>query len=280
MSLAAVDRQRNPVLALRALDSAVEFAKKRDDLAAQAEADVFRFEIFRDQSKAADARPALQRALERTLDARQKVRSRPAQARAERLLARILEHYGDVQGARRATQRAYDLSASDARQLTATVLDASRRALTRRDLPAAREAVQKAIEAGLADEDIVYAALWLKLLERQLDVTSDGTTEEAFATIDDASGWPAKLRAWGRGKLNDQELLKSARDRVQRTEAIFYTAMAKHAAGQSDVALPKLREVAHSDAIELVEVTIARDLLAQHKGPALDIELPKNLDLP
>ena len=66
---------------------------------------------------------------------------------------------------------------------------------------------------------------------------------------------------------------------MQRTEALFYAAMASHAAGKSDAALPKLREVAQSDAIELVEVTIARDLIAQ-QSKRLDVQLPKNVEVP
>src|SRR6185295_12891380 len=209
------------------------------------------------------ARTALHAALKRALDARQLARNAPAQTRAERLLARVLDYYGDEQGARRAIQRAFTAAGADMEQLSATVQDASRRALTRNDLPAARDAVQRAVEARLPADDMVYIALWLQLLERKLNVPSDGTAEEAYATIDDASGWPGRLRAWARGKLSDDELLKGARTRIERTEAIFYTAMARAVQGNRDAALPKLREVATSEAIQLAEVTIARDLLAQ-----------------
>jgi tetratricopeptide (TPR) repeat protein len=279
MSLAAVDRPRDATSALRSLTSAIEVAKKNADSASEAEAWIAIFEIQRDRAEAEQARQALGRALERALEARRQARNGPTHARAERLLARVLEHYRDEQGARRATQRAYEASESDLRQLTATVLDAARRALTRGDLAAARDAVRRAIEAKLSDEDIVYAALWLKLLERRLAAPSDGTAEEAFATIDDTSGWPAKLRAWATRRLSDAGLLQAARDGIQRTEAVFYAAMATHSAGKSDAALLKLREVAQSGAIELVEVTIARDLLAQQSAK-LDVQLPTNVDVP
>jgi lipoprotein NlpI len=161
--------------------------------------------------------------------------------------------------------------------LTATVLDASRRALTRGDLTAARDAVRQAIEARLDDEDLIYVALWLHLVEKRLNVTGDGTSAEAFANIDEDSGWPAKLAAWARGRLSDDSLLKAARSRVQTTEAKFYTAMSKRSQGEPDPA--KLKEVANSEAIELVEVYIARELLA-NQSARLELKLPESVAVP
>jgi cellulose synthase operon protein C len=122
----------------------------------------------------------------------------------------------------------------------------------------------------------VYAALWLKLLEQRLKVVSDGTADEALASIDSTNGWVAKLAAWGRGRLSAQELLGQATTRTERVEATFYTAMS----GPNDErSVEKLREVARSEAIQLVEVTIARDLLAsQQKQPKP--KLPPNIQLP
>ena len=194
------------------------------------------------------------------------------------MLARILEHYGDQRATRRATERAYDSSNSDPNQLTATVLDAARRALTHTDLSAARRAAQRAIAAGLGSDDLVYVALWLQLVEKKLNVPSDGTVEEAFAEIDEGAGWPAKLRAWARGKLSDQELANAARSAGERTEATFYTAMSKLQSGSD--ASKDLERVVQSPAIDLVEVSIARDLLALRAKPAPDYKLPAGLTLP
>ena len=278
-TLAAIDRQRGAKQeALQTLRAIVELAKQNADLAAEGEALLQIFQVQRDLGNPDAAQEALELALNRILDARELARSDEDQARAERLLARVLEHYDDRDAVRRATQRAYEASASDLDQLTATVIDASRRALTRRDLNAARDAVRQAVEAQLSDEDVIYVALWLKLLEKQLNVPSDGTAEEAFATISDASGWPAKLRAWGRGHLDDTALINAARGTAQLTEAKFYAAMAKHATGQQD-ALPQLKEVAQSTAVDLVEVTIAKDLLAQKQGHA-QLKLPSNVAIP
>jgi hypothetical protein len=278
-TLAAIDRQRGELdHALKTLAAIAELARKETDLTAEGEALLQTFQIQRGRGQGAEAEKALTGALNRALDARELARTNNEHARAERLLARVLEHYADKNAVRRATARAYEASASDFNQLTATVIDASRRALTQRDLKGARAAVRHALEAQLSEEDIVYVALWLKLLERQLKVASDGTAEEAFAAIEDATGWPAKLRAWGRGRLDDQGLMESARGTIQLTEAAFYVAMNHHALGKQD-ALNELEKVAESKAVELVEVAIARELLARREG-ATGLSLPSDLTLP
>jgi len=145
-------------------------------------------------------------------------------------------------------------------------------------LSAARRAAQRAVAAGLGSDDLVYVALWLQLVERKLNVPSDGTVEEAYAGVDENSGWPARLRAWARGKLSDQDLATLAKTTSERTEAEFYSAMAKLQAG-ADTS-KDLERVAKSPAIDLVEVTIARDLLAMRSKPAPDYKLPAGVKLP
>jgi hypothetical protein len=276
--LAAIDRQRgDQKTALASLDHMARLARKGGDFTSEAEALVLEFEIHRDAGAAAAAKKALDSALDRALRARESARNGNEQAQAERVLARVLEHFGAAQGAKRATDRAFEASRTDSRQLTATVLDASRRALTQGDLQTAREAVRQALDAALPDEDLVYVAIWLKLVEMKAGVAGDGTAEEAFASIDDDSGWPARLAAWGRGKIDDDALIKSARTRPQQTEAKFYAAMSRRMKGEAE-AIRQLKEVAKSEAIELVEVTIARDLVAQ-EAP-LGVKLPDNVAVP
>jgi hypothetical protein len=279
MTLSAIERQQNQSAALSTLGQAVELAKAQADPLAETDALNMKFEVYRDKGDTEQATQTLNAALSRALDAQKSARQGgPAQARSERLLARILEHYSDQRATRRATERAYEASSSDLNQLTATVLDAARRALTHADLGAARRAVQRAVAASLGSDDLIYVALWLQLVEKKLNVPSDGTVEEAYAEIDDNSGWPAKLRAWARGKLTDQELENAARSTGERTEAAFYVAMSKLEGGTDSS--KELERVAQSPAIDLVEVTIARDLLALRAKPAPDYKLPANLALP
>jgi tetratricopeptide (TPR) repeat protein len=276
--LAAIDRQRGDAKgALLSLGQMVQLARKGGDYTSEAEAFVLEFEIHRDAGNAGEAKKALDAALERALKARETARNGNEQAQAERILARVLEHFGAAQGAKRATERALEASRADSRQLTATVLDASRRALTQGDLQTARQAVRQAVDAALPDEDLVYVAIWLKLVEMKAGVAGDGTAEEAFASIDDDSGWPARLAAWGRGKIDDDALVKSARTRPQQTEAKFYAAMSRRMKGEAE-SMRQLKEIAKSESIELVEVTIARDLVAQ-EAP-LGVKLPDNVAVP
>jgi hypothetical protein len=274
--IASIQRQRNnPDGAISALDGVIDGARRSSDALAETEALIQKFETQRDAGRADAAAHTLDEALVRAVEAERAGHPGPSQARIERLLARVLEHYGDQAAIRRATLRAYDAASGDARQLAATVLDAGRRALTRGDLPGARAAAQRAIDAGLGSDEIVYLALWLQLLERKFNAPSDGTVEEAYAAIDDSSGWPARLRAWARRRISDADLLASARDASERTEAAFYVAMSEQVAGKAD-ASTRLKAVAGSAAIDLMEVTIARDLLAApHK-----YAMPPNVAIP
>ncbi len=276
--LSAIDRQRgDQKSALASLDRMAAIARKAGDYTSEAEALALQYEIHRDAGSADSAKRSLDAALDRALKAREFARTGNEQAQAERVLARVLEHFGAQQGAKRATERAFEASRTDSRQLTATVLDASRRALTQGDLQTARQAVRQGIDAGLPDADLVYIALWLRLVEKKAGVAGDGTAEEAFSNIDEDSGWPARLALWGRGKIDDDALIKSAHTRPQQTEAKFYTAMSRRMKDEAE-ALRQLKEVAKSEAIELVEVTIARDLVSQ-EAP-LGVKLPANVAVP
>jgi tetratricopeptide (TPR) repeat protein len=279
-ALAAIHRQRQDnSAALEALDSAAKLARRANDPAEEAEAALASFEIHRAMGRTEQAQARLSEALRLALDARQLSRTDAEQATAERVLARVLSYYRDSDGARRATQRAYAASRST-RQLTATVLDAAKRALTDADLGAARNAVIEAMQGELADEDLVYVALWLHLLQQKLKVPSDGTVEAALATVRDASGWPATLRDWASGQLGDDGLVAAARGQVQKTEAEFYTAMRAFVTADGASALPRLEQVAKSEAVELVEVAIARELLVERKGRPVRLELPRGLAIP
>jgi hypothetical protein len=162
-------------------------------------------------------------------------------------------------------------------QLSATIVDATRRALTTHNLQAAREATQRALDATLPPEDMIYVALWLSLLEKKQSVPSDGLVEEVLASFDEASGWTLKLRNWARGKLDDASLLAAAKTKPEQTEAMFYTAMNRYVRGDN-AAFGDLEKVAQSEAIDLVEVGIARDVLATRQPMAF--KLPSGVTLP
>jgi cellulose synthase operon protein C len=276
----SIDRQKGKLKdALGWADKAVETARATNDLLTEADAQLTRFELFREMKDATEASRALEAALTRVLLAQKQGRTGAQQARAERLLARVLEYYGDQRAIRRATERAFEAAGSDPRLLSATVMDAARRGLTLSDLTVARSAVERAVNAGMSGDDVVYPALWLQLLERKLRVPGSSSIEDAYSSIGDGSGWPARLRAWATGRLNDAELLAAAKDRSQKTEAIFYAAMARHAQGSADDAKAGFEQVAKSEAIDLVEVSMARDFLAGYDAQK-GFKLPANVVVP
>lgn len=279
LTLSAILRQKDPVAALATLGQAVELAKAELDILAETEALNMMFEIQRDRGEHERAAKTLESALSRAIEAQRNAHSGATTlARAERLLARILERYDDAAATRRTTERAYEASTSDPNQLTATILDAARRALIHSDLSAARRAAQRAVAEGLRSEDLIYVALWLQLVEKKLNVAGDGTVQEAYAGVDENSGWPARLRAWARAKLTDRQLEAAARGPGEKTEALFYAAMARWQAGVDSS--KDLERVAQSPAIDLVEVSIARDLLAARLKPAPPYKLPAGVKLP
>ncbi|HEY6077560.1 MAG TPA: hypothetical protein VIW29_02080 [Polyangiaceae bacterium] len=279
--LVSIDRQRGKLAdALGWADKAVLAARGAQDLLTEAEVQIARFELFREQKNAGETAHALEAALTRVLAAQKQSRGGALQARAERLLARVLEYYGDQRAVRRATERAFEAAGSDPRLLSATVMDAARRGLTLSDLKVARSAVERAVSAGMSGEDLVYPALWLQLLEKRLRVPSSSSVEDAYSALDNAPGWPTRLRAWATGRLSDAELMSAAKDRSQRTEAIFYTAMSRHAQGSDADAKAGLEQVVKSEAIDLVEVSIARDLLATYDPAHIGYKLPANVVVP
>ncbi|MFO0757433.1 MAG: hypothetical protein U0359_13130 [Byssovorax sp.] len=274
-TLALVERQAGDrAAALAAVDQALRAPDARLSLLDAAEAHLAAFGVHRDGGNAAQAKASLDAALALAMAARQRGGSVAARARAERLLGRILAGYGDEKGAIRAFDRALGAAGGDRSTLGAAMLDAIGRALVRRDLAAARAALKRGIDGDANDEDLVYGGLWVQLLEQELKASPDGTVERALRAGSKAS-WVGKLTAWATGKLSDADLGAAAQNASQRVEAAFYTAMARRVSGDPQAA-EKLRAVAESPVIDLLEVQIARELLA----PPVRAELPGNVQIP
>jgi F0F1-type ATP synthase membrane subunit b/b' len=106
-------------------------------------------------------------------------------------------------------------------------------------------------------------------------VPADGTVDEALGQIELGGGWPALLKAWAKGDLSHQELLTRAKTPIEQIEAQFYVTMAT--ARDNEQLEQELRKIATSTAIQLVEVTIARDLTAPKLS---ELKLPSGVTLP
>jgi cellulose synthase operon protein C len=248
--LADVDRQLgNPKGALEHLRAVLASTEARKDRLVEAEARLATSDVERELGERDKAREAALAALAVALDARKLAQPGPGSVRIERLVAKILDRLGDDAGAARATERAFAAAKGDTRQL----------AITTR---AARAAAQHAFGTSMRDDELVYIGMWLQLLERELGVRTDGTAARLLGSVEQGVSWSGRLAAWSSGKLSDAELVASARTPGQRTEASFYRALAQRGAGQAGAAETGLREVAKSQALDLMEAQIARDILA------------------
>ena len=179
----------------------------------------------------------------------------------ERILARVLDRFGAAQPAQRALDRAFDAAPRDKRQAAATVGLIVSRAFVGGDLPAARDGLQRGLAADLDDEDLVYYALWVRLLERQRHATTDGVADRIFSRALDDAGWVGRLARFGSGLAKADDLVASAATPTEKTEALFYVAMDRRASGDAQGAATELHQVLDASGIGLMEVAITRDLL-------------------
>jgi tetratricopeptide (TPR) repeat protein len=246
----AADRLRD---ALNAVDAARDPALRGEVLLTLSD-------VTRDGGDAAGARTPLAQALAELVRSRSGQEG-DARARVERVLARVLDRFGAAQPAQRALERAYAAGRGDKHQATQTIELLIGRAFVRGDLPAAREGLAWALAADLDADDLVYFALWVRLLERQLRVPTDGEPDRVFSSIADDGRWVAVLARFGEGKVKGDDIVARATTPIQKYESLFYAAMDHRVAGDTKRGDELLREVIAGTGMELSEVSLARDLL-------------------
>ena len=234
-------------------------------------------DITREQGDLGAARTPLTEAL-RDLAKARSATEQDDRARVERLLSRVLDRFGASTKAQRALERALDAAPRDKRQTAATVGQLVSRAFVQGDLSAAREGLSHGLVAELSREDIVYYALWVRLLEKQLKSSGDGAAERVLQDAQSDPRWIGRVAQFGLGKLKGSDLVAAAATPTQRTEALFYSAMELRLSGDSKGAQDALRKVVGSTGLDLMEVAHARDLLsganAKVAGPVPEVGLP------
>ena len=279
--LSSIERQRGDYqAALASLNRLLDLAETQRLPLATVQGLLMSHDVLMDQGQLEPASGHLDKALQELLSLRQHSTTPRVAAAIERNLAEVLERYGQLDAARRASERARDASVSDGAQLTNVLLDQSRRSLTFGDLAHGRLALRHAIDSDLEDNALVYAALWQRLLELRMNAPSDGTVEEALSRLGASEGWVRALREWGLGELSDADLLARAETPVQRVEARFYATMRRHFNKQSDESRAELEAIAASPTIELIEVRIARDLTTAGAATGKHPALPQGITLP
>lgn len=279
--LASIERQRGNLE--RALTLSVqlrELAAAQQLPIGESQGWLLTYDLQVDLGKTQEAAATLGKALAQLLALRQNPTTPRLAAAIERNLAQVLERYGQFDAARRANERARSASVSDAIQLSDVLLDEARRSLTYGELSHGRLALRHALEAGIENASLTYAAVWQQLLELRVHAASDGTVEEAFSRVLGDSGWTGVLALWATGKLSDEALLTRAGSDSERVEARFYSAMRQFAQSGTPTSKEQLQTVAQSPSIELIEVRIARDLTAKSGASAARPALPDGVVLP
>jgi len=273
-TLARIERHDGQIpAAVGHLREALPAADVANDPALKGEILLTLSDIARQQGDATGARTPLVDAL-RDLAKARGAGDGEDRARVERVLSRVLDRFGAVKNADRALERAFDAAPRDKQQASATLGLIVGRALLRGDLPAARDGLRRAVAADIGDDDLVYIALWERLLEKQLKAASDGTADRVFSQILDDGRWIGRLSAFGSGRIRADELVSSAKTPAQATEALFYAALDRRTAGDLKGAEAMLRQVLQGGGVELMEVALTRDLLdgakARVSGPLPD----------
>ncbi|MCL2723468.1 MAG: hypothetical protein FWD69_03435 [Polyangiaceae bacterium] len=278
LSLARLDGHDGQVKAAQEkLHDALTASDVNKDVALRGEILLLQSDIARELGDANAARKFLADALKNLAAARSATRG-DERARVERLIARALDRFGAGASALKALERALEAAPRDKLQSAATIGQIVGRAFVKGDLAGAREGLARAAVAELAREDIIYYALWVRLLERQMHVKNDGAADRLLAQAADDPRWIGKIAAYGAGKLSAAALVAAAQTPAQKTESLFYSAMERRIAGDTKGADAALRQVVESPGLDLMEVALAREILsgprAEIGGPVPEVGLP------
>lgn len=251
---------------------AVEIAQEEGDLLSEARAEEVLFRLHRKQGNAQPAEQALQRSLHRILVLQGMELPSVSKASIERHLAGVLQYFGATSEMTKAYRRAVLESRRSAVELEITLTDMARAGMTLGNVRITQEALKEAIDQGLPAENTIYIALWHQLNLKRSRHPTDGLSHQVLLRASDATGWLEALRTYGLGTLPVQQLRGKAEGIAERTEADFYQALSLTDTSHQQL----LAEVAKSAAVDLVEVRVAADLLANgnHYQLPQDVRLP------
>ena len=263
--------------ALARLREAQGLPDAQKDVGLRAEILLAQSDILREEGDAQGARAPLVEALKDLAKVRQAGEAED-RARIERAIARVLDRFGATAPAAKALDRALDASARDKRQAAATVGQQVARAFVMGDLKTAREALARGVAFELEGGDLVYYAMWVRVLEKQQRAPSDGTAERVLTHSKGDQRWVGRIAAFGLGLVKADALVAAAKTPAQKTEALFYAAIERRAAGDVKGGDDALRQAVAAGGLELMEVAIARDILSGAKarlsGPVPEVGLP------
>lgn len=277
-SLARIDaHEGKEEAALAHLRAVLASEDGQRDSALRGEARYLTAEIHRRRGQTGPARDVLLEAL-RDLAKARTAGDGNERARVERVLARVLDRLGAAKQAARALDRAFDATPADKHQMAATIGEMVGRAVVRADLDGARAGLDRALAADIDHGDIAYYAAWVRLLERQKKVPLDVTLSRVLDKLAQDKRWTGRVVELVTGRLAADAFAAKASAPVERAEASFYLAMERKVAGDAAAVEKLLRAVVAAPGLDLLETSIARDLLDGDRitlpGAVPDVGLP------
>lgn len=187
----------------------------------------------------------------------------------------LLGHLHKSADARTAFEQAMEL-APDVRETYATIF--VHLLISEPDAVFAQRVFRQAQnQMSLSPEWKVYFALWLQaIIQRSAHAApnapkppvADADIGGVLAELASGDDWFAKLAKFASGKLTYEQLLASASDVGQRTEAYFYESMQRLGNGDILGAREMLQRVLQAQMVSFYEFAIAQELIARGPQPA------------
>lgn len=279
LSLAHIEARSGDLRsALGRLSSALTAPDADSDVALRGEVLLSRSDVLRAQGEQGQAREALTLALRELIDARGRMAG-GALARVERVLARVLDHFGALGSADRALERAYTAAPSDKVQVSKTVGAALRRMLVRGDIASAHDWLRLAASADVDGDELIRDALWVRFIDRRHHAVPDGALERIFASAPEDRRWVSLLARYGEGRLKPDELGARATTPAQTSEGLLLLALDRIVSGDiasaNDLLKKVLSRAGLSDALELVAMELLDPSLPRVASP-----LPPDVVIP
>jgi tetratricopeptide (TPR) repeat protein len=172
----------------------------------------------------------------------------------------LLDKLDRREEARQAFHRALDTS-GNTRQVFATIL--SHLAIARPDAALATEVFREALrQTSLEPEWKVYFGLWLRLVAARAGEEAAATAADSvFAQVSGDGAWSGRLARFASGAIDYDQLLGSAADRGQRTEALFYEGVRRLSSGDREGARALFDEVLETGMVSYFEFIMAQELI-------------------
>lgn len=194
--------------------------------------------------------------------------------RKGRVLADIYDRFGRVEQGDKALAKATEAAAKDKRVVSAILGHRVARALAHDSLPAAQSALEQAVAFDVDGADLVYAATWVRLLEKKQKANAEPGLERLFLPWTDSTRWVGRIAEFSTGKRSEGDLIKAAKSSAERCEAWFYAGYDKLVRGDAAAARAAFEKARHEGGVTLVEYELASQLLA----PQAPLSAPAELE--